>query len=110
LTPEAFEIRSAETDVEDEFPERPQETTLLDSYPNPFNASTRIRYVLSVETDLSLDVYDLMGRHIKTIFEGVQEPGEHTVIWDAPDLPSGIYFVKLTASEKSESTKMLLLK
>lgn len=110
LTPEAFEIRSTETEADEESPDRPQETTLLNSYPNPFNVSTSIRYVLSVETDLSLNVYDLMGRHIDTIFEGVQEPGEHTAIWDAADLPSGVYFVKLTTREKSESIKTILLK
>lgn len=89
----------------------------LSNYPNPFNPSTTIQYSLSEETDTALIVYNLKGRKIKTLTDGNQSAGGHSVIWDGFDdsgLPctSGIYFVKIyteSCNGKYTSTRKLIL-
>ncbi len=78
--------------------------------PNPFNASTIISYSLPESGHITICIYNLLGQKVTTIFEGVQEAGEHAVTWDATDLPSGVYFARLEAGEHSENIKMVLLK
>jgi hypothetical protein len=88
----------------------PEEFSLLQNYPNPFNASTTIKYYLPYESDISLSIYNLLGQHVETLFEGVQNPGQHAVTWDASHLPSGIYFARLETAVRTENIKMVLLK
>ena len=81
----------------------------LQNYPNPFNAATTIRYTLPNKSEMSLSVYNLLGQKIETLFEGVQNPGEHAITWDASHLPSGIYFARLEIAGQTENIKMVLL-
>jgi len=83
---------------------------LAHAYPNPFNASTTIRYSLSSESDVLLEVYDILGRKVETLVAGIQQPGEHSVIWDADNLPSGTYFYRLKTADQDQSRKLILLK
>ncbi|HBC46245.1 MAG TPA: hypothetical protein DEO84_11235 [candidate division Zixibacteria bacterium] len=80
------------------------------NYPNPFNPTTTIEYNLSSAFDVTLDIYDLLGRKIETLINTKQEAGHHSAIWDGRDRSSGIYFYKLRAGEYTETKKMLLLK
>jgi hypothetical protein len=80
------------------------------NFPNPFNAKTIIEYSLPRSGEITVSVYDLLGRRISTIFDGMQDPGEHTILWDAGDLPSGIYFGRLQAGAQNKSIKMVLLR
>jgi hypothetical protein len=82
----------------------------VQDYPNPFNAQTTISYSLPKASEISLDIFDILGRKIETLQSGHQEAGEHSVIWNAGDKPSGIYFYRLKAGEREETNRMVLLK
>ena len=94
--------------------------TVLPAYPNPFNPSTTIRYGLAVEgtgRDLSVQVniYDITGKLITTLFNGEQMPGWHSVIWNGTNqnsklVPAGLYFSKITSGSDVKTTKLMLLK
>jgi hypothetical protein len=91
-------------------PVQPSQFTLFQNSPNPFNPSTTINYSLPKISDIRIEIYNLLGQRVATIYEGIQDAGEHNVIWDASDYPSGVYFTRLEMAEKSESIKMVLLK
>jgi hypothetical protein len=82
----------------------------VDSYPNPFNASAKITYSLPVQAQVTLDIYDILGRRIETLVNQSQAPGSYQALWDAADIPSGIYFYRLAADEFEDTGKMVLMK
>jgi hypothetical protein len=88
----------------------PGEFSLCQNYPNPFNASATIEYSLHYGGPVRLEVFDLLGRRVTTLVEGAQAAGEHEVIWEANDVPSGVYFYRLSADGFVETKRMLLLK
>lgn len=88
----------------------PAAIALHQNYPNPFNAETSISYDLPTSAFVKLTLYDLIGREVKTLAEGVQTAGHHVVHIDANHLPSGIYFYRLEAEHFSDMKKMILLK
>ncbi len=96
------------TDVE--ILDQPTAVALLQNYPNPFNAQTNISYSLSQPADVTLRVYDLLGREIKTLVGEKQPAGEHRTTFIAGDLSSGIYFCRLTAAGHVQMLKLLLLR
>jgi hypothetical protein len=83
---------------------------LLNNFPNPFNAQTTLDYSLPVDGPVTLEVYDLLGRKIETLFEGFQSAGEHWIIWDGGDQTSGVYFYRIRTENKTETKKMTLMK
>lgn len=80
------------------------------NYPNPFNPSTTISYSIKRESDVSLKVYDIMGREVSSIVNERQIAGSYDVEFDASLLASGIYFYKLAAGDFVSVKKMILLK
>jgi hypothetical protein len=88
----------------------PNNFSLSQNYPNPFNAQTTIAYSLPTADHVALDVYDIMGRKVVNLLDGEQEAGEHNIVWNASELPSGIYFARLETSGHSENIRMVLLK
>ncbi|MEE9554371.1 MAG: T9SS type A sorting domain-containing protein, partial [candidate division Zixibacteria bacterium] len=82
----------------------------IECFPNPFNASIVISYYLMDGNEVTISVCNLLGQRVATIYEGMQDTGEHSVIWDASDFPSGVYFAKMKTGERSENVKMVLLK
>ena len=88
----------------------PSEFDLVQCYPNPFNAATTIEYSLSQPGDVVLSVYNIRGQKVETIIDGLRGAGKHSVTWNAGDIPSGIYFVRLQSQYQSKSMKLLLLK
>jgi len=82
----------------------------LGCYPNPFNAATTISYTLTEESLVSLEVYDILGRKIANLINCNQPAGEQTVVWNATDQPSGMYFARLRVGLHYEHVKMILLK
>lgn len=88
----------------------PREFTLRQNYPNPFNPSTTIEFYLDRSQNVSLSVYNLLGQKVATVVDRSLGVGKHSVIWDASGMPSGVYFYKLIAGDKSVVRKMLLLK
>jgi hypothetical protein len=86
------------------------EYTLFQNYPNPFNPVTAIQLNLPKSSFVSVKIYDLLGREIKTLADGRIAEGEHLFQWDASDLPSGIYFCRLRTDNYIETRKLVLHK
>jgi hypothetical protein len=82
----------------------------LSNYPNPFNATTAIRYELPFSAQVRLQVYNLLGEKVATLLNQRQEAGRKTVVWDASGFSSGLYFYRLTAGEFTETKTMMLVK
>ncbi|GAB5522076.1 MAG: hypothetical protein RhofKO_43270 [Rhodothermales bacterium] len=91
--------------------ELPAQAVLHPAYPNPFNPSTRLRYSLPAVSDVTIEVFNLLGARVATLVDEAQRPaGEHTVVWEAQDLPSGSYLVRLQASGTVQTTTVTLIK
>jgi len=88
----------------------PFEYSHAQNYPNPFNAATTISYTLPHPANVTLDIYNILGRKVKTLYDGNQPAGSHSLIWNADGFASGVYFYKLTAGEYKHAQKMMLLK
>ena len=80
------------------------------NYPNPFNPTTEIEYQIAGAGPVTLRVYDLLGREVKTLVNERQSPGTHSVTFDANKLPSGVYFYRLESGTNSQVKKLVLLK
>ena len=88
---------------------------LEQNYPNPFNPSTQIRYALPEATGVTITVYDMMGRKVRTLVQDTQSAGYHTALWNATNdrgLPvsAGMYIYTLQAGDHHHMKKMILLK
>jgi hypothetical protein len=88
----------------------PSEFFVAGNYPNPFNATTTIRYQLPEASHVRIDIYDELGRKVTTLVNGRRSAGEHNVEWNASDLASGMYFYRLEIDGYSKIAKMMLLK
>jgi len=88
----------------------PQQRFLINCFPNPFNSQTTFEFTLGESNLVSLTVYDLLGRKIRTVLREEKTAGDHTVIFDASDLSGGIYFYEIQAGNIVENGKMILLK
>ncbi len=90
--------------------QEPRRFTLWQNYPNPFNPTTTIRFSIGHRTHVRLTVFDLMGRRIATLVDGILNAGDHTITFNAAPLPSGIYIYRLQAGDYAGERKMVLLK
>ena len=95
--------------------EPPRDFSLAQNVPNPFNPTTTIRFELPKAADVTLKVFNLLGQEVRTLINGRQEAGFHTVVWDGRNtsgraVASGVYFYHLQAGTFSKAKKMLLLK
>ncbi len=89
---------------------QPDHMTLYPIYPNPFNASAKIRFSLQHDCNLSLKVFDMSGREIETMVHERRSSGEYEMAWDAQGAPSGIYVIQLKADDMVQTRKMVLIK
>ncbi|MCB2203575.1 T9SS type A sorting domain-containing protein [bacterium] len=105
-----FKGRFSLTAVEQTPVLRPSTVTLHANYPNPFNPGTTIPFTLSTAAEISLIVYDALGRKVATIAAGHYGAGTHRVYFDAKDLPGGVYSARLSAGASMQHIRMLLLK
>lgn len=78
--------------------------------PNPFNPVTTISYTLPNSTNVSITVYDGLGREVEQLVNQMHEAGTHTIEFNAGDLPGGIYFYRIKTPERTEVRKMVLSK
>ena len=92
------------------FAHAPEEFIMLRNFPNPFNASTEIEYTIPYSSSVILEIYDLQGRILNTLVDEKQSPGEHSVLFNAEQLSSGIYFCVLKTEFQTVTTKMILMK
>jgi hypothetical protein len=88
----------------------PQEFSLSDNFPNPFNPETTIRFTLPEAGTVTLKVYDVTGKEVAVLMNGETAAGSHNVTFRANDLPSGLYFYTFTSGSFSETKKMVLMK
>ena len=88
----------------------PSKLTLEQNYPNPFNPSTTIKYSIPKQSNVTLKVYDVLGREVTSLVNKEQPKGNYEVEFDGNDLTSGIYFYRLKAGDFVETKKMILLK
>jgi len=103
-------LPDTQTGIDDEVVEIPTSYGLNQNYPNPFNAHTTISYSLPEGSDVTIDIYDIMGRKVTTLVSGYQNAGTHSAIWNANDVSSGVYLYKLTAGNYTETRRCNLLK
>jgi hypothetical protein len=83
---------------------------LLQSYPNPFNPTTTIRYQLTSLAHVTLSVFDLLGREVATLVDDMEEPGEKRATFDGSALASGVYFYRLRAGDFVQTRKLVLVR
>jgi len=88
----------------------PVSFALEQNYPNPFNPTTTIRYNLPGRVHVSLKIYDVMGREIDVLVNGVKGAGRYTTDWNADNMSNGIYLIRLEAGDFSQTKKMVLMK
>ena len=108
-------IEVTEVDKDDQ-PILPNSVELFSPYPNPFNGSVNIAFsVEGASQELSVDIYDLLGRKVKTLADEYYEPGYYVLTWDGRgdynnNLSSGAYFVLLRAGDISQTKKVLYIR
>lgn len=104
-----FEISVLETVAGPEAP-LPTPYALAQNFPNPFNSSTTLNYRLAQSVQVKISVYDILGQRVAILSEGIEEAGSHSVVWNASNFSSGVYFARLEADGISKTIRMLLLK
>jgi photosystem II stability/assembly factor-like uncharacterized protein len=87
-----------------------KEFSLTQNFPNPFNPITTIEFTITVHSEVSLEIYDILGRKIKTLIEGNLSEGIHNVKFDATGFKSGIYIYVLRSAKHTLAKKMILLR
>jgi Concanavalin A-like lectin/glucanases superfamily len=88
----------------------PATLALRQNYPNPFNPTTVLEYDLPARERIRLVVYDILGRVVRVLVNGVEEAGAHTVVFDGNGLASGVYFYRLEGEANTPARSMVLLK
>jgi hypothetical protein len=110
------EIEGIPLSVEDDKnPGLPEQVSLLQNYPNPFNPTTSIQFALNQSDDVTLSIYDILGRKVNTLYTGTLAAGNHSITWNGTDesgdvVGTGVYFYRLETSVNTISKQMLLLK
>jgi hypothetical protein len=84
--------------------------SLKENYPNPFNPTTTIEYSIGLAGPTKLMVYDVLGREMVKLVDEYRPIGSHKVVWNASNMPSGIYFYRLETSSFTRTQKMILMK
>ena len=84
--------------------------SLKQNYPNPFNPTTVISFDISQRSYVKLVVYDVLGREVKTLVDEEKSPGRYSVTFNASNLPSGVYFYRITAGSFVQTKKLMLVK
>ena len=93
----------------------PAKFALLQNYPNPFNPNTILRYDLPQQAEVTLMIYDILGRTVNTLVNRIEEPGYKSVVWNATDksgkpVSAGVYLYRIEADNFRQTRKMVPLK
>lgn len=93
----------------------PNQFRLHQNIPNPFNPETSISYSIPVEGRVTMKIFDVLGKEITVLVDGLESAGYHRVIWNSRDsdgnrVPSGVYIYRLTSGSHVEQKKMILIK
>jgi endo-1,4-beta-xylanase len=104
------EYIQGEAGVEKKSSAIPRTFELAQNFPNPFNPSTTIRYSIGTTCKITLKIYDMLGREVRTMVSAVQAPGQYSVEFNAEGLASGIYFYTLRAQGFVQTKKMIIVR
>jgi hypothetical protein len=88
----------------------PETFSLHQNYPNPFNPTTTIRFDVRTSGNVSLKVFDVLGREVEVIVNEYLKSGSYSVQFSGENLPSGVYYYELRAESFSETKRMMLVK
>jgi hypothetical protein len=89
---------------------KPTSYSLSQNYPNPFNPVTTIKYEIPNDGLVTIKIYDIIGREVKTVENAYKSQGKYSVIFEASHFASGVYFYQLKSGNYTSTKKMLLLK
>lgn len=101
--------------VDDAVHHLPDQLALYQNYPNPFNPETHIQYDLPAEMTVQLEIFNIQGRLVRTLFQGIQPAGSYTEVWDAARddgtaVTSGVYLLRLRTAQSTLIRRMFLLR
>lgn len=88
----------------------PDDFSLEQNYPNPFNPSTKISFAIPTQEQVTIKVFDILGRQVEVLMNDIKTPGYYSIDYNAAGLPSGTYFYEIRAGNFIETKKMILLK
>jgi len=91
-------------------PKNDSQIRLFDNYPDPFSSLTTFKFTLSSKSFVTLKIFDTIGRELETIVSEELERGEHTRIWDAEGLSSGVYYYTIQTGNFTETKKLTILR
>ncbi len=103
-----FDMVTSVEQLEDEFV--PTEFRLEQNYPNPFNPSTTIRFALPKTSNVTIKIYDVLGRQVATLVDEEYQAGVYKVVFEAGELASGLYIYRIQTQSFTQSRKLMLLK
>jgi hypothetical protein len=98
------------TGIEDEKATLPRNPEMAQNYPNPFNGRTIIQFNLETPGTATVNIYDLLGREIRTLYDDYATAGTHRILFDGSGLAGGIYFYRIKSGAFSQTNQMVLLK
>jgi len=105
--PVTVDVRSG---IDDKVSDLPERFALYQNYPNPFNPSTSIKFALPEQSDVTIEIFNILGQRVAIVSEGLMPAGYHSASWDGSKVSSGIYYYKISAGGFIEVKKMTLLK
>ncbi|MCX6120382.1 MAG: T9SS type A sorting domain-containing protein [Ignavibacteriales bacterium] len=100
-------VISANGDLTGYLPTSPQ---LAQNYPNPFNPTTNISFSIPTKSRVAILVFNILGQRVATVTDQEYPAGNHVVLWNATNVASGVYFCRMTAAEKTQTKKMVVLR
>jgi len=111
----ALDVGCTVTDIPDERHELPTKFTLSQNYPNPFNPTTTIEYSVPSRTDVTIEIFNVLGQRVRTLVNEEKTAGSYRVEWngrsdDGRSLSSGVYLYRFETGDFIDTKKMLLLK
>jgi hypothetical protein len=111
-----YEAKTNPLAVENNNNYKPDQYMLFQNYPNPFNPSTKIVYTLPFESNVEIQIFNLLGEVVATLEDKTMQAGTHSIDWDASNIPSGVYLYRIVAESNSSfnsfnsARKMILVK
>ncbi|MCB0742462.1 MAG: SMP-30/gluconolactonase/LRE family protein [Ignavibacteriae bacterium] len=105
-----YKIRPLLTGIKNQSSTLPEKILLYQNYPNPFNPTTSINYSLPKKSYISLKVFNLLGKEVKTLYEGIREAGDYTSTFSGKRLSSGVYYYRLESENFNGTKKLLIIK
>jgi len=96
--------------IDDDESGLPLSFELYQNFPNPFNASTEIKFALPEQSEVTIDIFNILGQRVKLLKEGLLPAGYYKIQWDASEISSGVYYYRIIADDFVEVKKMTLLK